>query len=161
MNIQNTEPNYPDHLKINGREKLPNSSFEPNDKLYRDFDKDDLDNNYELQPNSVSFPDISCNWGRFSYPEDVKFRKNGSHTNGCYSITVENARYENIATPVHAPLDEDDYENYSHTEIRELYGNETIDFQPPPIRKKKTGKRRRSEYRQYFIDHIDIEFSPS
>lgn len=155
-------PSSPEHLRINGREKLPANAFMRDHKLYRGFCSDDYNESENLDINSISFPDISCNWELFSSPEDIKFRKNGRLTDGCYNVTVETAQYKGIATPVHNPLIDDDYENYSHVEIRELYEEETIGFEPPRKRKKKNPKykQRRMEYRYNMVKELNIEFYP-
>ncbi len=149
--------NYPKYLLINGKNRLTPADFLPQDKLYRGFVIDDLFIDNKINFKTIRFPDISCNWGRFSNPEDVRLRPNGENTDGCYSFTVESSRYKNIATPVHDPIDEKEYENYSHVEIRELYDGEDILSEPPRDRKRKGGKSRRQEYRKYISINVNIE----
>ena len=102
---------YPKHLLINGRNRIAPADILLQDKLYRGFVIDDLTSDNKIYPNTIGFPDISCNWGRFSNPEDVRLRPNGKNTDGCYSFTVETSRYKNIATPVHDTINESEYEN--------------------------------------------------
>src|SRR6266576_1738644 len=105
-------------LQIRGRPKLPVSEFKVTDKLYRSFDQDGYDFEEErIIPESIRFPDLSCNWSRFSLPSDVRLRPSGDITDGCYSFTVEIARFNNFANPVHAPEKTGLYENYSHVEV--------------------------------------------
>lgn len=128
---------HPNHLCINGRKKLSSSSFATDHRLYRSFDESDLDDLRKLKYESIPFPDLSCNWSLFSKPEDVRFRENGKPTDGCYSFTVKVARYKNTATPVHNPRYDKTYPNYAHVEVRELFQDENILFEPPTGRKRK------------------------
>ena len=148
---------YPQHLRINGRKLLSTENFQPHDKLYRGFGINDLSDNNSINVETIRFPDFSCNWGRYSYPEDVRIRKNGKSTDGCYSFNVKTSRYKKIATPVHDPIKDFEYENYSHVEVRELYGNEDILYEPPKYRKKKSSKKRRLEYRKNLSLNATIE----
>jgi hypothetical protein len=113
----------------------------------------------ELEANAISFPDFSCNWSRFSSPEDILNRENGLPKDGCFSFSVEIAQYKKMATPCHDPL----LNNYSHTEVRQLKGNEDLDFEPPKNRKLKSNnwcKVKRIEYRQNIINNMKVEFEP-
>ena len=154
--------NYPQHLNINDRKRLPTTGFRSSDKLYRGFVKDDLEYDENIGLYSINFPDLSFNWGRFSNPEDIRFRPSGKMTDGCYSITVEITRYKKIATPVHDPIEENGYENYSHVEVRELYNGEDINTEPPKGRKRdsKGRKAKRLAYRQNMINKLEIEIEP-
>src|SRR5271157_3678051 len=77
------------------RYKFTPIDFDPFESLYRGFRKIDLpDQLGELRANSFSFPNISCNWNRFSKPVDIRKRAGGLPTDGCYSFTVEQARYD-------------------------------------------------------------------
>ena len=89
----------------------------------------------------------------------MRFRPYGKNTDGCYSITVEISRYRKIATPVHDPIQNQDYENYSHTEIRELEDGEDINIEPPKGRKKrnKTRQSLRLDYRHNILNNLKIE----
>lgn len=148
---------YPKHLLINGRDRLTPSDFRPQDKLYRGFVIDDLTSDNKISPHTIRFPDISCNWDRFSNPEDVRLRPKDKDTDGCYSFTVKTSRYKKNATTVHDPIKEHEYENYSHVEIRELYDNEDILSEPPKYRKRKSGKSKRFSYRKNISLHAIIE----
>ncbi|HEB30157.1 MAG TPA: hypothetical protein ENI15_04695 [Spirochaetes bacterium] len=155
---------YPDCLKINGRSKLPTTAFKPTDKLYHAYNNEDLDENDDIKLETVRFPDFSCNWNRFSEPIHVRYRKNGLKTDGCYSFTVEIARYKSIATPVHDPDPDEDnsYPNYSHVEIRQLLVGETVHFEPPKKRYSRSKKQKstRLEYRQNLLSKINYELPP-
>ena len=155
-----SKDNYPKHLLINNRKKLPTTAFEDDDKLFRSFDKEDLDedNNFKLE--SVRFPDFSCNWSRFSFPKDILFLENAKPTDGCYSFIVSTSRYKKMATPAHDPREHNKYPNYSHVEVRELLDNEDIHFEPPKGRKPKTkaAKSKRLVYRQNLLNSLYIEF---
>jgi hypothetical protein len=149
---------FPEALKINNRDKLPTSKFKENDKLYHAFSREDLSEDGVIEGNSIRFPDFSCNWGRFSEPVYIRFRKNGNMTDGCYSFTVQTSRYKRIATPVHDAIDDEFFPNYSHVEVRELYEGEDILFEPPKNRKKKkSSKGRRLEYRKNLLNNVEIE----
>lgn len=151
--------NYPENLKINNRKKLSSKEFREFERLYHAFSDEDINEEYSIGLNSIRFPDFSCNWSRFSKPEHVRFRENGKMTDGCYSFTVKISRYKNMATPVHDPVDDDEYPNYSHVEVRELFEGESIYFEPQKNRKKKTNKSkcRRMEYRKNLLNNIKIE----
>jgi hypothetical protein len=152
--------NYPQELCINYRPRLCTTDFRSEEKLYHGFCKYDLDNDNEIIPESIRFPDFSCNWSRFSKPFHVRFRKNGSMDDGCYSITVETARYERMANVVHDPIDDPEYPNYSHIEVRKLKEGEDIDFEPPRGRKWKSGKSKLSakmRYRQNIKNNLIVE----
>ena len=155
-----TKNNYPKHLLINNRNKLPTIAFNDNDKLFHSFDKDDLDEDENFKLESVRFPDFSCNWSRFSFPNDILLGENAKPTDGCYSFTVSTSRYKKMTPPVHDPREHDRYPNYSHVEVRELLDNEDIYFEPPKGRKLKTkaAKSKRLEYRQNLLNSLYIEF---
>ena len=68
-----TRRKYPKCLLINGRKKLPTSSFQDQDKLYRSYNSEELDENDKIKLERIKFPDLSCNWSKFSEPEDVLF----------------------------------------------------------------------------------------
>lgn len=150
---------FPERLKCVGRAKLPSSEFKNSDKLYRSFKKSDLDEMNHIKMETIKFPDISCNWDRYSEPEDVWFRSRGTAKDGCYSITVEQSRYEKIATPVHDPIsdsDENYAENYSHVEVRLLPEGMDFSFEPPKG-KSLNSKIKKRQYRHYIQEHIKIE----
>lgn len=150
---------FPDNLKQNGRQKLSSESFALKDKLFRSFKKSDLDKNKVLRPETIKFPDISCNWERFSKPEDIWFRDKGSAKDGCYSITVEDSRFNKIATPVHDPItgcSSDEIENYSHTEIRVLQDGKDFSYEPEKNRKLNS-KQKKLEYRMHIREIYKVE----
>src|SRR5260370_9644935 len=140
-----------DRLRIRGRRKLEPRDFVSGDRLYVAFDRDDVDpSTGDLIPERIRFPDFSCNWSLFSEPADVRVRPNGQADDGCYSFTVAVARYKELATTVHDPISEKDYENYAHVEVRELRPGESIYWEPPRGRESssKARKNLRIEYRQ-------------
>lgn len=155
-----TRRKYPQNLLIKGRKKLPTSSFQDQEKLYRSYDKDDLDENDKIKLETIKFPDFSCNWSKLSIPQDILFIKNAKQNDGCYSFTVLTSRYNKMATPIHDPTDDDKYPNYSHVEVRELNPDENIYFEPPKGRKSKskTTKNRRMVYRYNLQRKLLIEF---
>jgi hypothetical protein len=154
-----TQGKYPERLRIAGRIKLSPSSFHDDDKLYRAFDKDDFDNNEEIKLETIKFPDVSCNWGKLSDPQDIRIRKNGRKTDGCYSFSVLTSRFKKIATPVHDPIDDCVYPNYAHVEVRALYANEDILHEPPKGRKIKPNSNKLI-YRQNIKNSLTIECKP-
>jgi hypothetical protein len=131
--------------------------------LYRGFRLDDLDDEGELDAESLRLPDLSCNWSRFSIPHDVRYRMPGCESDGCYSITVEVARYNSFATPVHEPICQQDPENYSHTEIREVYEGESIISAPPKNRKSRSQQRKvlRLEWRVNVVTKLQRLIEPN
>lgn len=149
---------YPNHLKIQGRKKLPSQEFKDQEKLYHGFTKTDKDDFNLIRLETIRFPDFSCNWDRFSNPEDIHYRLNGKKTDGCYSFTVLTSRFKSFATPVHDPIEEPDFSNYSHVEVRELFEDESILIEPPKNRKKKKSRKsKRLEYRQNMLNNLLIE----
>lgn len=156
--------NYPEELCIQGRPQIPTSEFKTDDKLYHAFNQYDLDDEGEIKPETIRFPDFSCNWNRFSLPYHVRFRINGNMQDGCYSFIVETARYLKMANVVHDPIDDPEYPNYSHIEVRRLKENEDIDFEPPKGRKWKSGSTKLSKkmkYRQNIKNNLKIELEIS
>lgn len=147
-----------DRLAIGGREKLAPSEFKDVDTLYVGFDSEDVDAYDNLKIERIRFPDFSCNWSRFSIPSDVRLRPNSQPTDGCYSFTVNVARYKQLATPVHDPIaatEQQNYENYAHVEVRELLPGEPPDSEPPRGRKpgSRDRKKLRLEYRQNILNN--------
>jgi len=145
------------------RHKHCPADFYLTDNFYRGFRKEELDPGTDkLCANSIRFPDFSCNWNRFSKPADVRFRENGLPSDGCYSFTVENARYKEMATTCHAPI----FKNYAHVEVRQLLPNEDVLIEPPKGRKLKKEREgwsnsKKMEYRQNIIYHLIIEIEPT
>lgn len=147
-------------LSCRRRPVLESSQFNSSDLLYREFSLDELDEAGEIDVNTLRLPDLSCNWDRFSHPEDVKYREGGNEMNGCYSIAVEAIWFSDFATPCHDPLCNDRPNNYSHVEVRQLAEGEEKDTSPPRERKKgksRKAKLRRAEWRTNFVNNIDIE----
>ena len=153
----------PKHLKINGRPE--NNKFTHTDLLYRGFDEEDVDELTDsIKLAHLTSPDYSCNWSRYSDPEDIRYREGGTKDDGCYSITVEDAKYKRVATPVHAPLEEEDYENYAHVDVRLLHPEDSDGYLPEQGRPKLTGKiqkKLRNVYRQYIVNNLKIEILPN
>ncbi len=133
------------------------SNYKTNDRLYRSYRLSDLNEGIEkLELNTIRFPDFSCNWSRFSEPADIRQRKYGLPTDGCFSFSVDKAQYKEMATPCHDPL----LENYSHTEVRQLTSEEPLTFEPPKRRKLSShnwSKTKRLEYRQNIVNNMTIE----
>jgi hypothetical protein len=136
------------------------SDFGSSERLFRGFRKDNLDESGKILANSIRFPDFSCNWERFSSPEDVKRRNNGRETDGCYAFTVEVSRYKNMATPCHDPNPENDPNNYAHVEVRQLRPNESVYDAPPKGRPKFGSKSMRIEYRQNIVYNLERLIEP-
>ncbi len=102
-------------LLCKGRAVLGPLEFDGSDRLYRGFKAQHLLNG-ELDVNTLRLPDLSCNWARFSVPGDVRLRFGGTASDGCYSFTVEEARFEGFANVFHDPICGDvpeDEQNYS------------------------------------------------
>ena len=148
----------PEHLKINGRPICPNSDYSDGDLLYRSFKKTDLDDNNHLKLETIRFPDMSCNWDRFSIPEDVWYREKGSVKDGCYAFSVKDSRFENIASPVHDPIypsTASQIENYSHTEVRVLKQGQSFLSQIPKGQKLSSNVNK-VKYRQHIQEVCKI-----
>jgi hypothetical protein len=147
-------------LKIQGRCRLKPADFDSGDKLYVAFDEGDINpDTGDLIVERIRFPDFSCNWSRFSEPADVRVRPGGRSDDGVYSLTVQMARYKELATTVHDPICKEDYENYAHVEIRELCPGESIYSEPPRGRKLRSSGRKklRLEYRLNIVNNRTIE----
>jgi hypothetical protein len=158
-------------LQCHGRAACPPESFGPEDKLYRGFSADECDAIGRLRIDAlVFFPDVSCNWSRFSDPIYVRVRlSDGSTANdGCYSLSVSEARYMGCAAVVHDPLCScpavlQVVENYSHCEIRELYPGEIVPPWPEknrPKRSNKESKKRRLAWRKNLEQKHQVELPP-
>lgn len=148
------------------RIKFKPSDFLPEEFLYRCFRLSDCDEETgDLEVNSIRFPDFSCNWSRFSSPVDIRHRNRGQITDGCYSFTVEQARYNEMATACHDPFPKTDRKNYAHTEVRQLKPDESVCFEPPKKRKLKKEKdgwspSQRLDYRQHIASNLNREIEP-
>lgn len=143
--------------------KYKPSDFELDDRLFHAFKSADLDENNQIEVNVIRFPDFSCNWDKFSNAESVRHRTNGSATDGCFSIKVRHARFNNMATACHDPLKDEN--NYSHVEIRQLSKEENVFFEAPKNRKLEKesqgwSKRQRLEYRQHLVFNLVRELEP-
>jgi hypothetical protein len=138
------------------------SDFRLSDKLYRGYQADELDEDGRIDVNTIRFPDLSSNWDRFSIPHDVRHRLPDCDKDGCYSFTVESARFESFATPCHHPIRRNPIDNYSHTEVRELAEGESLLSVPPRERKgrSKRAKELRSRWRTNLVNTLQIEFEP-
>ncbi len=147
----------PHCLRTRGRHALPVDSFKPEEKLYRAYRHIDLNDDGSFDLDRLRFPDMSCNWSRFSKPVHVRWRYNGNATDGCYSFTVEASRYKSMATPVHYP-ETLPLENYSHVEVRWVGPGEEFPSEPPRKRKKPgwTGAQRQ-EYRHNILSRLYFE----
>lgn len=155
--------NYPDHLLCKDRQKLDVSEFDSGSKFYRGFSKNDLDEDGEIKTETLQAPDLSCNWERFSEPEDVRYRENGSLEDGCFQFGIAEVRFQNMANPVHDPLCSGEVENYSHCELRSLKNGEGFSFEPPKKRNRSSGKiakKRRFEWRSNLRIKLTIVLQP-
>lgn len=149
----------PQHLFRNGRETV--QSFELSDLLYRGFSLDEYDAAADsLRVECVWSPDFSCDWSRYSEPTDIKFRKNGKDTDGCYAFSVEIAHYEKLAKAVHDPIDDAEYPNFAHVEVR---ATRTTDDEStiPPKGRKISSTAKKLAYRQNIVNKLEIQFLPS
>ena len=145
----------PEHLHINNRE--PDENFNLADLLYHGFFADDFDQLESiLKVETIRFPDFSCNWNRYSEPVDIRYRENGSETDGCYSFSVEVSRFDNLATPVHDPIDHEDFPNYSHVEVRVMRATDPEGHIPQRGRKF-NNKEKKMRYRQNIANKLSIE----
>jgi hypothetical protein len=156
-------PDWRERLECRGRVALNAAEFATDDLLYRGFRIDELDDEGRIDVNTLRMPDLSCNWDRFSIPEDVKRRQPGCERDGCYAVKVIDVRYKDFATPVHDPICGVAVENYAHAEIRELIEGESVSTTPPKNRKP-TGKARkvlRLEWRTHIVNRLRRVFDPS
>lgn len=140
--------------------KYAPADFLAKDKLYRGFRKSELDEQFVIRADVIRFPDFSCNWSRFSAPRDVRNRENSLPTDGCFSFTVEMARYKKMATTCHDPLEN----NESHSEVRQLLPSEDVYTEPPKGRKLEKEREgwacsKRLEFRQNLVNNLSIELN--
>jgi hypothetical protein len=152
------------------RYKFKPYDFLPHEKLYRGFKKDDLpDDTGMLAGNHFTFPKnggISCDWSRFAQPADVRRRRKDTEHDGCYSFTVEHARYNGKASTCHDPCPKDNPKNYAHMEIRQLRPKDDPFHEPPKyckrLEKESDGwsKSCRLAYREYISLKLTIEIEP-
>lgn len=149
----------PEHLIPNGR--ITDNSFQKECKLYRGFEPKDISHiNGQILTHTIRFPDFSCNWNKFSSPEDVKYRAQNCENDGCYSVNTDTAQFDNRATPVHDPLNEAPWYNYAHVEIRALRDGENAGEIIPP-KKRKLQKSIKLAYRDNFSFNALIELEPT
>lgn len=149
----------PKHLMPNGRGV--DQSFKNSCKLYRGFEPSDLDPITGLiRLETIRFPDLSCNWDRYSVPEDVRYRIEGAEGDGCYSVTTKDVRFDHIATPVHDPITDGPRYNYAHVEVRCLKNGEPFSFVPPRNRKLPGSRTRKLAYRTNLANKAQIELQP-
>lgn len=154
----------PSNISINSGETPPQytpSDYLSDDKLCHGYRLSEVDKETgKIDLAVIRFPDFSCNWSRFSNPEDIRRRERGLLTDGCFSFTVKTAQYENMATPCHDPLPD----NYSHTEVRQLTQDEPTTYEPPkrrPLKNYNWCKINRRAYRLYILYNSTIEFEPT
>lgn len=151
--------NLPERLKINNRKILSIENFEDTEKLYHGYLNNELDENGYLKLETLRFPDFSCNWSKFSRPYDIWYRMpNFSKDEGCWYITVAHAKFENIALPVHDPIDgktKEANENYSHTELRATRTTDRLNEEPPRNRRINNSKKK-LEYRTHIRKNCKV-----
>ncbi|MCP4041467.1 MAG: hypothetical protein GY731_05840 [Gammaproteobacteria bacterium] len=148
----------PEHLHILGRQA--DRDFAGEDRLFRGFTREEYnDLEVTVHLSAIRFPDFSCNWDRYSLPEDIKYRRNGRDSDGCYSFTVEVTKYKEAATPVHDPIDDREFPNYAHVEVRALRETDPAGQAPP--RKRKLSRGKKLEYRQNLANRAHVEFLPA
>ncbi len=150
-----------DRLECRGRTKLPQSQFEGEQRLYFAFDRTFVDDEGRIKTEALRLPDFSCNWERFSIPEDVRYRKNGRLSDGCAAIRVDEVWYQDFATAVHDPICDEDPENYSHVEVRVVPPGSQISDEPPRNSRYKGSKSRRTEWRRHIRNRLTIELHPA
>lgn len=122
-----------------------------------------------LAGNHFTFPKrdgIPCDWSRFAKPADVRKRREDTKQNGCYSFTVEHARYNGKASTCHDPCPEENPKNYAHMEIRQLRPNDDPFPEPPKNCKRLEkgadlwSKSYRLAYREYISRQLTVEIEP-
>jgi len=149
------------------KHKFKPSDFNPSERLFRGFRLSETEQETgEIKANGIRFPDFSCNWERFSKPEDVKKRTGGLKTDGCYAFSVETSRFKKMATTCHDPNPEKDPKNYSHVEVRQLLPTEDIFDEPPKERELKKqiegwSPSQKLEYRQHIVYHHERLIEPT
>ena len=122
-----------------------------------------------FEGNHFTFPKkggISCYWSRFAKPVDVRKRRKDRKQDGCYSFTVENARYNGKASTCHDPNPKLNPNNYAHMEFRQLRQNDDPFYEPPKdckrLEKAADGwsKSSRLAYREHISRCLIIEVEP-
>jgi hypothetical protein len=167
MLTSSSEPSSTDwrqRLAIRERRTISNAEFSALDRLHRGFSLADIDDNGNIDVASFESRDLSCHWDRYAIPSDIRHRLGGRQSDGCYSITVETARFRELATPCHDPIEQLAYENYAHVEIRWLNPGESVEFTPPHGRKNRSGKSAKADrlaWRSNAVRHLRIELDAS
>ncbi|MEX0792448.1 MAG: hypothetical protein WD045_04895 [Pirellulaceae bacterium] len=147
-------------LDCRNRPALAISEFQPEDRLYFSFDQSLVDDEATVKTEALRLPDFSCNWSRFSLPEDVRFRRGGRITDGCAAIQVEDVRYEGFANAVHDPICDEEPQNYSHVEVRQVPPGGDLQSEPPR-RFKKGSKAKRNAWRRHIRNRLTILLHPT
>jgi hypothetical protein len=140
-------PEYPSELLWNGR--LPDQNFAPDELLYYRVPKFDDRGKVSVQ-DVAPCPDTSVNRGKYSRPEHVLFARYPLYLRQqvaqfhvsdipeyLLSGIGERIRFVIEHDPVRPP--EEQYENYSHSEIRAFNGT---------VRAKKVSPKVQKEFRQ-------------
>jgi hypothetical protein len=138
------------------------TAFSPEEELYFSFDAAMRDDEGLVRSEALRLPDFSCNWSRFSLPDDVRFRANGRLTDGCASITIADAEHEQIMKTVHDPICSETPENYSHIEIRQRPPTLELNQEPPRGYKPKSKgeKAKRSAWRRHIRNRLRVVIEP-
>lgn len=147
---------YPPHLACKGRTKEAIGAFLESHYLYIGYRRANIDPlDGQVTTATIRLPDWSCNWDRFSKPEDVRMRDGGQATDGCLSITVEDVRFNNYATAVHDPICNEPIENYSHCEVRTVQQGGSVNAEPPRDGSKR-GKQERLAWRRHVRNKLQV-----
>lgn len=157
-NVQNGQVNsYMQRLSI--KDRCQDQLFLFTEQLFVAFDYDDYDfTNNKIKTATIKYFDMSCHRGKYSLPEDVKYRKNGTDNDGCYSVTVSIAKLDGQMIPVHAPIKEESYENYPHSEIRAVRKKELDRCIPiPPEKIKHSSRATQLRFRKTISNMGDIK----
>lgn len=155
-------PDWRERLECRGRFALGPMAFADEERLFRGFGADELDEFGQIDVNTLRMPDLSCNWERFSIAEDVKHRLPNREKDGCYAVRVLDIRYKGFAAPAHDPICGGERENYANVEVRELVEGESFEIAPPKNRKP-SGKQRkllRLEWRTHLVNSLERVFEP-
>jgi hypothetical protein len=145
----------PQKLIQGHRNPLDVKNFKNNHRLYRSFQLKDIDSDGNVSIATIKFPDLSCNWSTLSSPTDIWYKPNGSINDGCYSFSVKDSKFKDLATPVHFPLSK----NYSHTEVRAIKETASVDEKINPPQKNNMSKTKKLEYRAHICGHLKIHLT--
>lgn len=125
--------------------------------MFRGYQRSHIDpETGRIAADSIKFPDFSCNWERFSKPEDVRRRTGGLDTDGCYAFTVGTARFKGMATACHDPISG----NYAHVEVRVLRSGQSV-YDEPPKGQRINSKAKKLEYRKNIVDNLELLIEPT